>query len=126
MTRKKERFDYKTSAYFTIDPNGSHDQRALITDLTDEGACIKTKTIYKKGTLLYMTVQIGESSFGAEGKVAWAAPHKGSSGLVPILKHLMGVRFTKVHPGLAKFYKEKVKGKAKPTPLSEGALEEGY
>jgi hypothetical protein len=107
--RKRKRVPFQATAYFSVSPGKTHDHRALVTDLTDQGACIKTKIVHKPGTRLNMVIHIDDMSYKAEGVVAWWENHYSSSRLAPVLKCRMGIRFTHVDPGVVEIYQQKMK-----------------
>ncbi len=77
----------------------------FVTDLSETGICIEANTIFKPGTKIYLTVFINESSFDAEGVVAWAK--KPQPGIISVVKNGMGIEFTSVDKGLLDICKEK-------------------
>jgi Tfp pilus assembly protein PilZ len=94
---------------------------SYITDLSVTGVSIKTNTIYKPGTKLYMIVYVQNKSFEAEGIVTWAqkAPPrnirfaKNGMGIAPprnirFAKNGMGIEFTSVDQELIDICKEKL------------------
>ncbi len=80
---------------------------AFITDLSDTGICIKTTSVYKPGTLIYLAVDVSDDKVcEATGVVAWAkaAP----AHLARFVKSGMGIRFTEVDPALIGFYEDRI------------------
>jgi Tfp pilus assembly protein PilZ len=78
---------------------------AFLTDLSDSGICIKTRTVFKPGTTLYMSIENAGTCHECEGVVEWAK--KVPPSLARVRKSGMGIRFTQACPELIAYYKEK-------------------
>lgn len=78
---------------------------AFLTDLSDSGICIKTRTVFKPGTTLYMSIENSGMCHECQGVVEWAK--KVPASLARVRKSGMGIRFTQACPELIAYYKEK-------------------
>lgn len=82
------------------------DKMSYMIDLSESGICIKTNTVFKPGTKLYMSIEVEDRSFDATGVVQWAkrVPPR----LINLVKCGMGVKFLEVDKRLINHYKTRV------------------
>ncbi len=82
------------------------EKMSYMIDLSESGICIKTNTVYKPGTKLYMSIEVDDRSFDATGIVQWAK--KVPPRLINLVKCGMGVKFLEVDRRLLNHYNMRV------------------
>jgi hypothetical protein len=70
--RTNKRVAFRNTVHFGPSPHKPYDHKSFAADLSSLGACIKTDTFYRPGTILYMIIGTDDKSYGAEGVVTWA------------------------------------------------------
>jgi Tfp pilus assembly protein PilZ len=105
--RTSKRVAFRNTVHFGPSPHRPRNHKSLIADLSGVGVCIKTNTVYKPGTILFMVIETADRSYEAEGVVAWS--NKVPSKPARIAKKGMGIKFTHVDPELVDLYEEKLK-----------------
>jgi len=83
-------------------PTEKREHTSFLTDMSDTGLCIKTNTVYRPGTKIFMSVEVEDKEYPAEGIVMWAkiVPPQ----LVRVTKNGMGIQFTFVDMELLEYY----------------------
>ncbi len=105
---KKGRIYHRVAfrSLISFGPEAPPEHTSFITDLSDRGTHIKTNSVYKPGTKIYMVIESPDSEYAAEGVVVWAK--KAPVRLAHIVKCGMGVEFTRIDPALSAFYQEQL------------------
>lgn len=102
-TRISKRVPFRYTVFYG--PTNPPEHTSFVTDISETGICIKTNTVYKPGTKLYLVIETPTKSYEAEGIVAWA--RKAPQRMIHIVKNGMGIKFTRVEKELIELYKEK-------------------
>jgi Tfp pilus assembly protein PilZ len=103
--RKSKRVPFRNTIRFG--PHIHPDHTSYITDLSDNGVCLKTNKVFDPGTKLYMLIDTHEKSYKAEGVVVWERRVAPKS--VQIVKVGMGIKFTHVDHELVDLYHDLLK-----------------
>jgi Tfp pilus assembly protein PilZ len=105
--RTSKRVAFQNTAYFSPSPHRPYNHKSFIADLSAVGICIKTNTLYKPGTRLFMVIETADKSYDAEGIVTWVK--KVPLRLIQTARYSMGIKFTHVDPELIDLYEKKLK-----------------
>ncbi|MEE9542934.1 MAG: PilZ domain-containing protein [Thermodesulfobacteriota bacterium] len=79
---------------------------SFITDFSDTGVYLKTNTVFRPGTNLFLTIEVDGVKYDCEGVVSWSK--RVPRGMERSSKNGMGIKFTTLPDELSSLYIEKL------------------
>jgi Tfp pilus assembly protein PilZ len=86
-------------------PENPPKYNSFITDFSDTGVYLKTNTVFRPGTDLFLTVEVDGTKYECKGIVSWSK--RVPRGMERTAKNGMGIKFTILPEALSALYEAK-------------------